>query len=385
MKELKFPEGFLWGAATASYQVEGGIENCDWAQAAREGKVPVCGEAADQYNRYEHDFDLAKDLGHNFTRISIEWARIEPEEGKFDPDAIEHYKKVLSAIHKRGLKPMVTFWHFTLPTWFSDKGGFNQKNSPEIFMRYCLYVIGSLHEYCDLWDTINEPMVWVNNGYTRANWPPFKRNPIKFWGALQNLIKAHNLVYQEIKKLYPALNVGVVKDNINFVSDWKPWNKIARAAVDSFWNHYFLKRTHKNCDHIGLNYYFHSQIGKKKYFQKNDMGWDLNADGMRQVLIDLKRYKKPIYISEAGTADHADAHRPEYIRDLVKATHEAISAGSDVKGFLYWSLIDNYEWALGFEKEFGLIHVDRKTQERTVRNSALVYKKICESNSLTIE
>src|SRR3990167_1120515 len=169
----EFPEGFYWGAATASYQVEGGIENCDWAQAAREGKVPPCGRAADHYHRYEADFDIAESLGHNCHRISVEWARIEPEEGKFDEKEIEHYLAVIAALRARHIKPFVTLWHFTLPLWFSESGGWERKDAPEIFARYCGYVARKLGNDCRHFATINEPNVFVSQGWLAGDWPPF--------------------------------------------------------------------------------------------------------------------------------------------------------------------------------------------------------------------
>jgi beta-glucosidase len=132
MFEKKFPEGFYWGAATASYQVEGGIEDCDWAEAARAKRVPPCGLACNHYERYEEDFDLAQSLGHTAHRFSLEWARIEPEAGKFDKEAIAHYRAVLTALKKRNIKPFITIWHFTLPLWFSQSGGFERADAPEI-------------------------------------------------------------------------------------------------------------------------------------------------------------------------------------------------------------------------------------------------------------
>src|SRR3989338_1108770 len=143
-EESKFPDGFLWGSATSSYQVEGGIENNDWAEATRNGKVPLAGRGCDHYNRYEGDFDIAKSLWQNAHRFSIEWARIEPDEGKFDDNAIEHYRKVLAALRDRGLEPFVTLWHFTLPIWFSRMGGFENKKAPFYFARYCEYVVSRL-------------------------------------------------------------------------------------------------------------------------------------------------------------------------------------------------------------------------------------------------
>ena len=126
MSEKKFPEGFFWGAATASYQVEGGIENCDWAKAATDGRVPVCGQACAHYTRFKEDFDLAKSLSHNAHRFSIEWARIEPVQGQFNEEAIAHYREVLNALRERGISPFITLWHFTLPLWFSESGGFER-------------------------------------------------------------------------------------------------------------------------------------------------------------------------------------------------------------------------------------------------------------------
>jgi beta-glucosidase len=395
--KLEFPEGFYWGAASASYQVEGGIENCDWAAASRaeNSKVPPAGQSSDHYNRYEEDFDLAKSLGHNSTRISIEWARIEPEEGKFDPAEIEHYRDVLRAIRDRGMTPFVTFWHFTLPTWLSEKGGITNAEFPKYFERYCEYVADGLHKHCDFWSTINEPNVVASNGFLRGNWPPFKKNPFANYRAVKNLIRAHNLAYKKVKSKYPKLEVGIVKDNMQYDSDWKPWNKLGAKFVDWWWNHYLLKRVVKNCDSIGLNFYFYFHFGSRKKafkkfdrdgeFQKNDMGWDLVPEALYNVLMDLRRYNKSIYITEAGLADKEDKYRADYIRGLVMSTHQAIQDGLNIRGFMYWSLMDNFEWAEGYNEHFGLIKFDADTQKRTVRESAYVYKKICEENALIIE
>jgi beta-glucosidase len=383
-----FPEKFYWGAASASYQVEGGIYNVDWTVGAEQVKVPPADDRVDHYNKYERDFEIARELGQNCQRISIEWARIEPEEGKFNQEEIEHYRKVIQTIKEKGMEPFVTLWHFTLPIWFYEKGGFTNKKAPEIFARYCNFVLEHLHGEAKFWDTINEPNVWASNGHLRGNWPPFKKCPRLYFKVLKNLSKAHNLVYKTNKELYPEIEIGIVKDNINFRSDWKPWNKIACKITDYFWNHYFLKKIQNNVDHIGLNYYFDSFIGSKpkwyKDLPKSDMGWTLSPKGIYYVLRDLARYKKPVYITEAGIADSEDKYRAEYIRGLIQWTHQAIQDGVDVRGFMYWSLLDNFEWALGYDKEFGLVHVTPEG-EREIRKSAYNYKEICESNALRIE
>lgn len=378
--KLQFPKNFYWGAATASYQVEGGIDNCDWAKAGREGKVPVAGRSGDHYNRYEEDFKLAKELGHNAHRFSIEWARIEPKEGEFNKEEIEHYRKVLKSLREKGLEPFVTLWHFTIPQWFADKGGFENKNSPEVFSRYCEYVVKEIGELADFWTTMNEPNVLSSNGWVRGNWPPFKKCPRKHLRVLNNLVKAHKLSFQKIKEIRPSINVSIVKDNIAFLPKWNPVALFLRWH----WNRRFLNKTKGYFDSIGLNYYFYKKFGENKNYEKTDMGWDIVPIGIRDVLLELKRYKKPIFIAENGLADADDSRREKFIVDHLTEVHKAIEDGVDVFGFMYWSLLDNFEWALGYEKRFGLIEINYDSLERIVRPSAYRYKKICEENQLEL-
>ncbi len=379
-----FPKGFFWGAATASYQVEGGIENTDWAQSARERKVPACGQACDHYNLYEKDFDIIQLLGQNTHKISIEWARIEPKEGEFNEKEIEHYKRVLDALHRRNIRPIVNMWHFTLPVWLSQKGGFENKESPEIFARYCGYVMDKLGNKSGLWLTLNEPIVFSSNGYMRGNWPPFKKNIFLFLRVIRNLINAHNLAYGVMKKIQPQAQIGVAKNNIFFHANWNPFNQIAAMFMNWFWNRRFLNGIKDHQDFIGLNYYFHKKFGDKAFYEKTDMGWDIYPDGLYKTLLELKRYNKPVIVVENGIADVSDNKRADFIKDHINAVHRALESGVDIRGYLYWSLLDNYEWAFGFEKRFGLVEINYATQTRTVRPSALEYKKICDANALKI-
>ncbi len=402
----KFPENFLWGAATASYQVEGGIDNVDWAQAAREGKVPPTGKAADHYHLYEQDFDMAKELGHNCHRISIEWARIEPEEGKFDEEAIEHYRQVLAILRKHRLKPFITLLHFTLPEWFAEKGGFLHKDGPEIFARYCCYVVTKLGNDCRHFATMNEPTVMTSNGFRRGTWPPFYRwpgmqflknipgnrevpgqkvswlNVWRYFRHLKQLAKAHNLAYDSMNACAFGLEVGIVKHVIYYHADRNPLNQFAAWFLNHMWTHRFLKRVYKKCDSIGVNYYIHKKFGDKATYAKTDMGWDVYPEGLCGALEMVQRYKKPIWVSEAGVADADDDMRAEYIKGLVRCMYTSMQKGVDVRGYMYWSLLDNYEWDKGFDKRFGLIEVNYDTLERTIRPSAWEYKKIIEQNGL---
>ena len=406
MTEKKFPDGFYWGAATASYQVEGGIYNTDWAKAATEGRVPECGEACDHYNRYEADFDIAKSLGHTAHRLSIEWSRIEPEEGKFDHDAIEHYRNVLQALNRRGIKPFVTLWHWTLPLWLSHSGGIERKDFPEVFARYAAYVVKELKDETEHFSTLNEPYSVIINGWLQGEFPPFRRfsllnflkvrgddvdgkktkndwlAPIKFFTLANVLAKAHNLAYKSIKQVSPQTQVSIVFQihAINAVGGL--YSKIVSYLENWHRNHRFLKKVYKQCDVLGINYYFSTDVGGSKVYPKTDMGWDSRPEGIYQALMMAKRYQKPIFVAEAGCADEKDTFRAEYITKTVRGIHKAITDGVQVKGYMYWSLLDNYEWAHGFSKRFGLVEINYETQERTIRPSAYVYKKICEQNTV---
>lgn len=403
----KFPEGFYWGAATASYQVEGYNENNDWAKAASQGKVPQAGRLADHYYRYEEDFDIAKKLSHNAHRFSVEWARIEPREGVFDQEEIEHYKDVLNALKKRGITPFITLWHFTLPLWLSDKGGFENKDVVTYFARYCAYVVKSFGDLCDFYSTINEPNVYASHCYLFGAWPPFKRasifgkklgkddgtsertksvasfkNVLVYLRVVKNLARAHNAAYDAIKEVRPQTQVSIVKHVHFFDHDGKFLNYLKAITMRYFQTYAFMNKVRHKLDMIGLNYYRHTKFGDNKNYLTTDMGWHIHPEGIEGALLMLHRYKLPIVVSEAGIADEDDDLRPFYIQIQVEAVYRALQGGVDVRGHMYWSLLDNYEWALGVEKRFGLVAVDYKTLKRTIRPSAHHYKKIIQKNAI---
>ena len=386
-KTLKFPNGFLWGAATSAHQVEGGNFN-DWSeweksskrinQLKKQDKNPedyISDQACDHYNRFEEDFDLAKSLGHNAHRFSIEWSRIEPEEGKIDEKEIEHYRKVLVALKERGLEPFVTLYHWPLPIWLEKKGGWLNPKAPYYFDRYVKIISENLFDYVKFWITINEPNVYASNSYLKGNWPPQEKSIFKYFKVLKNLVKAHELAYKALHLIDLDCQVGISKNNLYF-------EKI--PFINYFWNKSFLNKIKKYQDFIALNYYFHSSLFGNKNESVTDMGWEIYPEGIYHVLKGLEQYDKPIYITENGLADEKDEKREKFIKDHLSWIHKAIERGIDVKGYLYWSLLDNFEWDKGFWPKFGLVDVNYDTMKRKIRSSAYEYAKICKNNKLDL-
>ena len=397
--KLQFPGGFLLGAASSAHQTEGNNMNSDWWRSEQQGLLPKSGDAADHYNRFDEDFQLAQGLGLNAMRISIEWARIEPVEGQWDSTAIEHYKKVLKSMKDHGLTRMVTLWHWTLPAWLADKGGFETSEGVEAFARFTWFVAQNLGREIDLWVTLNEPEVYCQQSYSIAKYPPFKKNKIIYWRVLENLIQAHNRSYDSIKAAFPEAKVGIAKNS----SYYEPYRKnnladrLVAYLADRIGNHYFLQKIMKRLDFIGINYYFFNlvkfdfrhgyremnfnfikgQLSLDDQMNRSDLGWILFPEGIYHLLLDLKVYKKPVYVTENGLADAQDSRRPKFLRETMTCLMRAIKNGVDLKGYFHWALTDNYEWTAGFGPRFGLIEIDYATQKRTVRkNSAQVIKEV---------
>jgi beta-glucosidase len=382
-KVLKFPKDFLWGVATSAYQTEGGNIYSDW-----EDFYPA-GIACDHYHRFKEDFDWIVKLNQNAYRFSIEWARIEKREGEFDPKEIEHYREILLALKKRNIKTMVTLFHFTLPKWFAKKEGFVKKKNISYFQRFAKKVFDEYKDLVDFWITENEPIVYAGLSYLQGKWPPKKKSPILYFKVLKNLILAHKNIYQSFHQKEENTLVGIAKNNIFF----EPYNKRSvfdkiSVKIANFWiNHWFLKEIKNFLDFIGLNYYFHNRI-KFPWLIRNenktvsDLNWEIYPKGIYFTLLELKKYNHPVYITENGLADRKDLLRKDFIKEHLYWVWRAIQEGVDVRGYFYWSLLDNFEWEKGFEPKFGLIEIDYETLKRKARKSAFYYAQICKNNRL---
>jgi beta-glucosidase len=385
--KLVVPDDFLLGAAAAAHQVEGNNFNSDWWHEEKSGRVPISGAACDHYNRYEEDFQIAKNIGLNAFRISIEWSRIEPVENQWDRVAIEHYRKVLKKMKELGLTRMVTLHHFTLPQWLAEKGGFETKAGGEAFARFAWFAAQNLGDEIDIWCTINEPEVYATCGYGIGKWPPFKKNNVlKIIQVYRNLVQAHIAAYKAVKEVLPQAQVGIVKNNTYYEPyENKLMSRLACTTAGYFGNRWFLNRIAAHTDFIGLNYYFTRTLklgwsGVKTVnspkLPKSDMGWQTFPEGLYHALLELKRYGKPVYITENGIANARDDMRQDYIRQHLSWALKAKAEGVDLRGYFYWSLTDNYEWGDGYGPRFGLVEINYETQERKVRPSAEVFKEI---------
>ncbi len=414
-----FPANFLWGVATSSHQVEGGTNN-QWSAWEKHGRIKsgdAVGLACDWWNNAEKDFDLAKSLGVNALRLSVEWSRIEPREGEFDQAALERYRAMLIALHERGVRPFVTLHHFTNPIWFEDLGGFASRKSVTLFERYSAMVVKALGDLCSDWCTFNEPNVYVSLGYFLGEFPPGRKGrALQLAFVTRNLCLSHAAAYRKIHDIQPDANVGWAQHYVVF----KPKRK--KSRIDKWLSKFIARRFNDNfsgsildgrapfplnkfgdslpevkgtCDYVGINYYSRLRAGfslkswKTMFFKisvpphkpQGDRGVELPYGeayprGLSKAVVHFLPFGKPVFILENGVPDRSDRIRPWLLHSSVEQMKTLLRAGADLRGYFHWSLTDNFEWNEGWHLRFGLIELDPKTQERRPRPSAGIYAEI---------
>ena len=409
-----FPVGFLWGASTSSHQVEGGNRWNDWWAYEQSGRLPYAsGQACRHYQLFEDDFDLARSWGHNAHRFSIEWSRIEPSEGHWNPEAVAHYRQVIHALRERGLEPVVTLHHFTSPAWFARSGGWLRSDSTRRFARYAEYVATHLGAEVRYWLTINEPTVQVMQGYLNGAWPPcltsaWRQAALAFW----NLARAHAAAYQVLHQHRSDVLVSFAH-NAPCIVPCRPdriRDRLAAALRDWLSNRSFFaligalpgepKRASKPLDFIGLNYYSRTIVrsaglGMGAFLGRacrlphhpdrgpiSTTGWEVYPTGLATILRKFSTFGLPILITENGVATDDEALRREFILQHLQGLAEAIDRGTDVIGYLYWTLMDNFEWTHGTTPRFGLAAVDFTTQQRRPRPCVQDFSRVCRENRL---
>lgn len=406
---LAFPKKFLWGAATSAHQVEGGthnqwtvweLENAkskaaqakfhfedleSWSRIEKEASDPqnyVSEDSVDHYNRYEEDFDLLEKMNMNAFRFSIEWSRVEPEEGAWNVEAVEHYKKYAASLKKRGIEPVVTLFHFTLPVWFVNRGGFEKRSNTQYFVRFAEKMVRELGTSVRLVITLNEPEVYAHESYFGGNWPPNVTSKWKFWRVMNNLAYTHNKTAATIHVINRRYKVSISKNSCYFYAGDDAWlSRKSAGIMQYFQDDYFLRKIAKSCDFLGVNFYFSNRVyGYRVHTPDNkvsDMGWDLSPGDIQYALERLhEKYHLPILITEDGLADGEDTHRQWWITSTLIGMQKAMENGVKLEGYLHWSLLDNFEWDKGKWPRFGLVEVDYTTLERHLRPSALWFGKI---------
>lgn len=421
---VEFPAGFQWGVSTSAHQFEGGNVHNQWHEWEARGRIrsgDTCGAACNWWLDAEADFDRAEQLGLNALRISLEWSRLEPRPGKWDKHAICRYRELLKAIRSRGMRVFASLHHFTHPTWFEYKGAFTSHEGAHQFDLFAERVITEFGDLCTDWVTFNEPNVYAAFGYLFGEFPPGRVNDLQFgMAALLGVHRAHAFAYDTIHRLQSDAGVGLA---INYVL-FRPAtatlsDRLLTRVYDAAFNRATLSllktgsmpgtmsmftgrvpEVMGKIDFVGLNIYNRLHVRWPKGEDKTggifvppdvpqgDRGVELPygeacPDAVIPAVEAYAQLNKPIYILENGVPDRTDRIRPWVIVNTLHNIHRLIQRGFDIRGYFHWSLLDNFEWNEGWKLRFGLFEVDPRTQKRSPRLSARLYRDIVTQNAIS--
>lgn len=432
---VRFPQGFLWGAATAAHQVEGGLEN-DWkAFEATPGNVKQGDTSAvgvGHYQRFDEDFALAQDMGHNAHRLSLEWSRLEPTRGRWDWAAVQHYHAVFGAMRRRGLRPLVTLHHFTNPAWLATRGGWDDERAIADFARFAAFAGREFGAEVDSWLTINEPNVYSYMAYHAGQWPPKVQDPQAALRVQANLVRGHAAAYHALHRHDrgdgdgdgQAAAVGIAQHIALYDPYWEasPLDRAQAGFSDDVFNRAFLRAVtsgelrfwypgvrgvwgrhapaRASVDFIGVNYYTRWRCATfgpafrlpTPGAPTNALGWEIYPTGLRRALGLANEYatlpdgrRVPLLVTENGIDDRDGRARAAYLVAHVREVAQAIQDGLDVRGYLHWTLMDNFEWSEGYAPRFGLYRVDRRPGAGLARiptPAVETFRKIARANAI---
>ena len=386
-----FPDGFLWGTATAAHQVEGGNWNNDWWAWEHNPASPcpeVSGDACDHFWRYPDDIALLAELGFGAYRFSLEWSRIEPEEGEFSLAALDHYRRMLACCHEHDLLPILTFHHFTTPRWAVVDGGWEDPRTAERFARFCERATDHLGDLVGMACTLNEPNVVALLGHVLGTFPPGKQDFDAYARANDTLIRAHRLAYDAIKAGVGDAPVGLTLSMTDFQA--LPGGEDHRDQVRATMEDVYLEAA-RGDDYLGAQMYTRMRFGPDTPLplppdddtRLTLMGYEFWPDALEAcVRRAVEVVGVPVYVTENGISTNDDAERIEYVTGALRGLRQCLDDGLDVRGYCYWSLLDNFEWAEGYDPTFGLVGVDRTTQTRTVKPSARWLGDVARANAV---
>ena len=437
---FRFPEGFLWGAATSAYQIEGspladGAGPSIWQRFAHSPGLTANGDtgdaACDHYRRWESDVQLMADLGLNAYRFSVAWARILPAGmGRVNQKGLDFYSRLVDALLASGIQPVVTLYHWDLPVALDDRGGWLNRDIADWFAAYADVCYRALDDRVHMWATLNEPWVVTDGGYLHGVLAPGHRNLFEAPIASHNLMRAHAAavaayratgkhrigIVVNLEPKYPASESAADLAATNRADAYMnrqyldpiflgSWPGEMREIFGEAWPTLDAPPLRTPIDWLGINYYTRSVTRddplalpvrassvRQPQHTYTETGWEVYAPALGRVLRWVsERYGKiPLYITENGAAfydppqaegdPHPDPLRVAYYREHLRAVHDAIRSGIDIRGYFAWSLLDNFEWSLGYSKRFGIVHVDYESQRRTPKASAKFYSRIIRTN-----
>lgn len=423
-----FPDGFIWGSAGAAHQTEGGNDNSDWWAHEHARKTNAAEKslgACESYERFAEDWRLVAGSGQNAVRLSIEWARIEPSPGEFSTKALDHYREVIGTARDLGLTTSVTFHHFTNPNWFARRGGWDSDEAVVVFARYARTAAGALGDLLQIVNTINEPSVVAVVGHLMGFFPPRVNDVTAAHRVTVNLLKAHAQAVEAVRDA-GAAQVGLPLSVLDFFpTEDTPVGWRARDFMHWSWVGVWLEALRTGVarglsvpdekipglggdDFVGIQYYSRfdvhpaaldaagaaadavpNPVGARPAIpgtgeeRRTQMGWLWHPAGLGNVIDEVAETTGlPIQITENGIATADDEERIEFVRLHLEQVRDAIARGRDVRGYFYWSTLDNFEWNDGYRPTFGLIAVDRKTMERRPKPSLAWYGNVARTNRL---
>jgi beta-glucosidase len=419
-----FPRGFLWGTATASYQVEGNNTNSNWyaweQETGRILKGDKSGLACDWWNgRWREDLRRAAESGQNAHRFSVEWSRIQPAPERWDESAIDRYLEMLRYMEELGLMPMVTLHHFSDPLWLVEKGGWESPGVVDYFNTFVRRVVEALKDYANLWCTINEPNVLALSAYLLGLFPPGVQNIGAYRRVCLHLARSHAAAYHTIHDIQPEARVGMAINyrSIHPAHAWSPLDRwMSRLQANTFndtfpgvasdgwlrlpFSRQRVPEAKGTQDYLGVNYYSRELVAfnllrpqelfSRRFYREgvelSQNGFIANEpEGMWEALKWANRFKLPILVSENGVEDAEDRLRPRYLAEHLHQMWKAANFNWPVKGYLHWTLVDNFEWERGWSQRFGLWELDLETQGRRKRPSADFFAEICRENGMSAE
>jgi beta-glucosidase len=391
-RTTSFPAGFKWGSATAAHQIEGGNVNNDWwVWEHQEGSpcVEPSGDACDSWHRWADDVALCAELGFNSYRFSLEWSRIEPAEGEWSTAAMDHYRRQCEACLSAGIEPVVTFHHFTTPRWVSDQGGWLDPATADRFATFCSRAADAIGDLMSRACTINEPSAVAATGYILGLFPPGVSDEGQFRQVNGVFVDAHRKAVEAIRASASAVPVGIALAMTDYqaVEGGEGWLDRMRSDMEDV----FLEATTGD-DFLGVQTYSRMRMGPNGVMPTEEgvdvlpLGYEYWPQALEATIRRawaVTGGELPILVTENGIGTDDDEQRVQYVRTALEGVLTCLADGIDVVGYTYWSLLDNFEWALGYAPRFGLAEVDREAPfERRLKPSAKWYAEVVRANAL---